>query len=178
MHHEVCSMSPGGRRVGAGRPKGSGRFGKETKAIRIPVSEIESVLKFIQNKSYRLPLYDHAVSAGFPSPAEGDSQEGLDLNELLIKHPAATFFLRVSGSSMVKAGIHHNDLLVVDRSLEPSDGKIVIASLNGELTVKRLRCDGKKIALMAENDAYPAIDITEEMDLRFWGVVTNVIHAL
>lgn len=171
-------MPPGGKRIGAGRPKGTGKFGTQTKAIRIPVTEIESVLKCVQNQFYRLPFYQHTISAGFPSPAEDDIAERLDLNELLIKHPAATFFLRVSGSSMIKAGIHHNDILIVDRSLEPGNGKIVIASLNGELTVKRLRYEGKKIQLVAENDSYPAIDITEDIDLRFWGVVINVIHAL
>lgn len=171
-------MVSGGVRNGAGRPRGSGKFGVETKAVRIPTEEIESVLKFVQHKGYRLPFFQHTVSAGFPSPASDDTQETLDLNELLIKRPAATFFLRVSGSSMIKAGIHDNDILVVDRSLEPSDGKIVIASVNGELTVKRLRCTGRKIQLVPENDNYPQIDITEEMDLRFWGVVTNVIHPV
>lgn len=117
------------------------------------------------------------VSAGFPSPAE-DDLENLDLNELLIKHPSATFFLKVSGSSMIKAGIHHNDILIVDRSLEPTNGKIVIASVNGELTVKRLRIEGKKIKLIGENDNYSPIDISEEFDFRIWGVVTNVIHQL
>ena len=122
-----------------------------------------------------LLFYKSMVSAGFPSPAD-DDLENLDLNELLIKHPSATFFLKVSGSSMIKAGIHHNDILVVDRSLEPTSGKIVIASVNGELTVKRLRIEDKKIKLVAENDAYSPIDITEEFDFRIWGVVTNVIH--
>lgn len=79
---------------------------------------------------------------------------------------------------MIKVGIHHNDILIVDRSLEPSHGKIVIASLNGELTVKRLRCEGKRIQLVAENDAYPPIEISSEDDFRIWGVVTNVIHDL
>lgn len=171
-------MSQGGKRAGAGRPKGSGKFGVVTKAIRIPVSEIESVLKFVQAKSYRLPFYQQTISAGFPSPAENDTEEELDLNELLVKHPAATFFLKVSGSSMIKAGIHHNDILVVDRSLEPTHGKVVIASVNGELTVKRLHREGNKIQLIAENEGYPPIDITEETDLRLWGVVTNVIHSL
>jgi DNA polymerase V len=168
----------GGKRLGAGRPKGSGRFGQETKPIRIPIGDVGTIMRYISNKLYRLPLYEHSISAGFPSPAEDDTKECLDLNELLIKRPAATFFLRVSGSSMIKAGIHHNYLLVVDRSIEPADGKIVIASVNGELTVKRLRYQGKRISLVAENDAYPPIDITEDMDLRFWGVVTSVIHAL
>lgn len=171
-------MPPGGKRPGAGRPKGSGKFSEETKAIRIPVSEVESVMRYVQNQMYCLPFYQDAISAGFPSPAEGDSEDRIDLNELLIKHPSATFFLRVTGNSMINAGIHHNDILIVDRSISPSDGKIVIASVYGELTVKRLRIEGKKIQLVAENEAYHPIDITTEMDLRFWGVVTNVIHSL
>lgn len=171
-------MTRGGSRTGAGRPRGTGKFGEQTKAIRVPLSEVESVLKCVQHRFYRLPFYQHAVSAGFPSPAEDEMEEKLDLNELLIKHPVATFFLKVSGSSMIKAGIHHNDILIVDRSLEPVPGKIVIASLNGELTVKRLYRDGTKIWLLAENDAYPPIEITEGIDLRIWGVVTNVIHPV
>jgi DNA polymerase V len=137
---------------------------------------IKQFWKCVYSKGYRLPLYQERISAGFPSPAEDDMEDKLDLNELLIKHPSATFFLRVSGSSMIKAGIHNNDILVVDRSLEPTHGKIVIASINGELTVKRLRCEGKKIQLVAENDAYPPIDITEDLDFRVWGVVTSVVH--
>lgn len=171
-------MILGGKRPGAGRPKGSGKFGVQTKAVRIPCCEVHHILNYVQHGCYRLPFYQHAISAGFPSPAEDDASEKMDLNELLIKHPSATFFLRVSGSSMLKAGIHHNDILVVDRSIEPSHGKIVIACVNGELTVKRLRCEGKKVQLVAENDAYFPIDITESMDLRFWGVVTSVIHPL
>lgn len=170
-------MAKGGQRLGAGRPAGSGKFGEMTKPIRIPLSEVETVLKWVQNRFYRLPFFQHAVSAGFPSPAE-DEMEVLDLNELLIKHPSATFFLRVSGSSMIKAGIHDHDILVVDRSLEPINGKVVIATLNGELTVKRLYKKGNRVQLVAENDAYAPIDITEEMDFRIWGVVTNVIHPV
>lgn len=79
---------------------------------------------------------------------------------------------------MIKAGIHHNDILIVDRSLEPSHGKVVIASVNGELTVKRLLIEGKRVQLVPENEAYPSIEISEEMDLHVWGVVTHVIHSL
>ena len=171
-------MGAGGKRVGAGRPKGSGKFNEATKAIRLPTSEVESVLKYVQNKFYRLPIYQSAISAGFPSAAEDDVEDRLDLNDLLIKHPAATFFLRVSGNSMIKAGIHDGDILIVDRSLEPSNGKVVIASVNGELTVKRLKIEGKKVQLVAENDAYKPIDITGEVEFKIWGVVTNVIHGL
>lgn len=171
-------MSQGGKRPGAGRPLGSGKYKQATKAIRIPENEIDHVLKCIQNKFYRLPLYQNTVSAGFPSAADDDIVETLDLNELLIKRPSATFFLRVSGSSMIKAGIHHNDILIVDRSLEPSNGKIVIASINGELTVKRLRYEKGNIQLIAENEAYPPINISEDNDFLIWGVVTSVIHSL
>ena len=125
-----------------------------------------------------LPFFQCAVEAGFPSPAEGEIQNALDLNDLLIKHPAATFFVRVSGSSMIKAGIHHNAILVVDRSLTPTHGKIVIAAVNGELTVKRLLYIGKKIQLVAENDGYAPIEIQEGPDLHIWGVVTSVIQQL
>lgn len=171
-------MHAGGKRAGAGRPKGSGKFNETTKAMRLPVSEVASILRYVENKFYRLPLYQNTVSAGFPSPAEDDIEDRLDLNELLIKHPAATFFLRVSGNSMIKAGIHDHDIVIVDRSLEPAHGKIVIASINGELTVKRLWIEGKKVQLVAENDAYKPIEITGEEDFRIWGVVTNVIHGL
>lgn len=171
-------MGRGGVRPGAGRPPGSGKYGGPTKAIRVPLCEVEQILKSVRGQPRGFPFYECAVAAGFPSPAEGEFTAELDLNDLLIKHPVATFFVRVSGSSMIKAGIHHNDILVVDRSLEPANGKVVIASVNGEFTVKRLFLDGKRVRLMAENDAYPPIDITEEMELSIWGVVTNVIHPL
>jgi DNA polymerase V len=171
-------MPRGGTRTGAGRPSGSGKFGEPTKAIRVPLSHVEDIMRCVQNQFYRLPLYQCAVAAGFPSPAESEMERALDLNELLIKRPAATFFVRVAGSSMIKAGIHHNDILVVDRSLEPANGKIVIAAVNGELTVKRLRIERMKVQLVAENDAFAPIDITEGMELHIWGVVTSVIHSV
>lgn len=171
-------MGRGGNRQGAGRPRGTGKFQEETRPIRIPVSEINHVLRCIQHRFYRLPLYQSSIRAGFPSPAEDEIDQELDLNELLIKHPAATFFLRVSGDSMIKAGIHDGDILIVDRSLEPLPGRVVIASVNGELTVKRLYRDGKQLFLIAENEKYPPIEISEEAELRIWGVVTNVIHKV
>lgn len=171
-------MARGGERAGAGRPRGSGKFGEPTKAVRIPISQVDDVMKWVEKGFCRFSLYECSVAAGFPSPADGEMERELDLNELLVKHPAATFFVRVSGTSMIKAGIHHNDILVVDRSIAPAHGKIVIASVNGELTVKRLHLDGKKVLLMAENDAYRPIDIQEGMDLHIWGVVTNVVHPL
>jgi DNA polymerase V len=125
-----------------------------------------------------LPLFAGKVAAGFPSPADDYVEKSLDLNELLIQKPAATFFVRAQGESMLGAGIHPNDILVVDRSIEPVPGKIVICALNGELTVKRLERDNEQWQLKAENPAYPDIPIYEELELVIWGVVTNVIHAV
>jgi len=125
-----------------------------------------------------LPLFSGKVAAGFPSPADDYVEKSLDLNELLVKKPAATFFVRAQGESMLGAGIHPNDILVVDRSIEPLPGKIVICALNGELTVKRLERGNGQWQLKAENPAYADIVIHEELEMVIWGVVTNVIHAL
>ena len=122
------------------------------------------------------PLFLSGVSAGFPSPAEDYIDRRLDLNELLIQNPAATFFVRVAGDSMIGAGIQHDDILVVDRSLEATSGKIVIAVYNGELTVKRLVRDEKSVRLKAENPNYAPLIIDEDNGCEIWGVVTSVIH--
>jgi DNA polymerase V len=125
-----------------------------------------------------LPLFGSKVPAGFPSPADDHLEASIDLNQQYVRHPAATFFVRVQGHSMVGAGIHNNDLLVVDRSLEAKSGSIVIAVINGELTVKRLLMDGNEVWLMPENPDYQAIQIKEGVDLHIWGVVAHVIHTL
>ena len=118
------------------------------------------------------------VSAGFPSPAEDYIEGNLDLNQYLIRHPAATFFVKVTGSSMIDAGIHDGDILIVDRSLKPADRKVVIAVVNGELTVRRIRVNKGKVVLISENKDYQPLQIEEEMDFEVWGVVTTVIHPL
>lgn len=124
------------------------------------------------------PLFMVPVAAGFPSPAEDYMEGKLDLNKHLIKHPAATFFVRVAGDSMIDAGIHPGDILIVDRSLEPADKKVVIAVVEGELTVKRIRMTGGKVFLVPENERYEPIAIENEMNFEIWGVVTSVIHPL
>ena len=124
----------------------------------------------------KLPLFEMPVRAGFPSPAEDYLERNLDLNEHLIQHPAATFLVRADGDSMLGAGIHKGDILIVDRSLEASSGKIVIAVLNGEFTVKRLRIDQERLFLEPENPRYKAIEIDPSWDFQIWGVVTCVIH--
>jgi DNA polymerase V len=133
---------------------------------------------FLASVASRLPLYAARVAAGFPSPADDYIEGKLDLNEHLVKHPAATFFVRVEGDSMIGAGIHSGDILVVDRSLKPRHGKIVIAVLDGELTVKRLEQRKGVLRLLPENNSYPIVEITDAMDFLIWGVVTNVIHSL
>ena len=109
-------MPKGGARIGAGRPKGQGKYKEPTKPIRIPESKIEKILDYIKGYDYKLPLYTSAVQAGFPSPADDYIEEKLDLNKHLIKHPSATFFVKVTGDSMIKAGIHSGDILIVDSS--------------------------------------------------------------
>ncbi|MEO0949384.1 MAG: translesion error-prone DNA polymerase V autoproteolytic subunit [Cyanobacteria bacterium J06641_5] len=126
-----------------------------------------------------LPSYTSRVSAGFPSPAEDYIEQSLDLNELLIQHPSSSFFLRVEGNSMIGAGIGDGDLLLVDRAVEPTNGRIVIAVIDGELTVKRLcYTQAGQPYLYPENPDYPPINISEETDCHLWGVVTNVIKAV
>jgi len=171
-------MSRGGTRAGAGRPQGTGKFGVPTKPVRVPTHLIKDVLSFIDQGQQGIPLYASSVKAGFPSPAEDYAEQHLDLNSHLIQHPAATFFLRVSGDSMVNAGIFNGDLLIVDRSLEPIHGKIVIAAVNGELTVKRLQKTPEGIFLVAENSDYPPIALSATDQIQLWGVVTYAIHAV
>jgi DNA polymerase V len=136
----------------------------------------EEVITLGQKRN--IPFFSSAVAAGFPSPADDYIERKLDLHKHLVKHPAATFFVKASGHSMTKAGILDGDLLVVDRSLEAADGKIVIAALNGELTVKRILKRSGKLFLVPENDEFTPIEVKEEMDLQIWGVVSHVIHSV
>ena len=197
---EQKPLMHGGIRAGAGRKKGSSVYGETTKAIRVPESMISEIQKMLNQrkqlftsfnvtpniisfptdspKQYSIPLFTGKVAAGFPSPADDYIEKTLDLNDLLIQKPAATFFVRASGESMLGAGIHPNDILVVDRSITPVVGKIVICALNDELTVKRLKSMGDEVVLGAENSDYSDIIIQEGTELVIWGVVTNVIHSV
>jgi len=136
--------------------------------LKVPVIPIERIRT-------HLPYFE-SVSAGFPSPADDYVEEKLNRDRYLIKNPAATFFVRVAGTSMTGAGIYPNDILIVDRSLEPKNKDVVIALLNGELTVKRFIKTHNKLFLKPENPEYKPIEILEEEGLVVWGVVTNVIH--
>ncbi|MCK4406248.1 MAG: translesion error-prone DNA polymerase V autoproteolytic subunit [Bacteroidales bacterium] len=125
-----------------------------------------------------LPLYSDLISAGFPSPAEDYIDKKLDLNEYLIKNRPATFLVKVNGNSMINSGIYDGDILVVDRSAEPANNKIVIGVIDGEFTVKRIIKKAKKLFLQPENENFKPIEITEDMDFKIWGIVTFAIHKL
>lgn len=128
--------------------------------------------------SEKCPLFESRVAAGFPSPAEDYIDKKLDLNELLVPNPDSTFFVRVEGNSMIGAGIHSGDILIVDRSIIPSDGKVIIAVLDGELTVKRLKQKDNRVFLLPENEDYDIIEVNPEQNFEVWGVVTSVIHSV
>ena len=125
-----------------------------------------------------LPLYLSPVEAGFPSPAEDYIDRKLDLHDYLVHNRSATFFLRAQGASMLGAGIHDGDLLIVDRSVEAAHDRVVITALDGELTVKRLIRRKGRVLLAPENPDYPEFDITEREYVHIWGVVTYVVHKL
>jgi len=171
-------MPRGGKRKGAGRPKGTGKFFETTKAIRVPESMVDKILQYAHAGGFKLPLYGGKVAAGCPAPTDDYIEGMMDLGEYLINDPSSTFFVRVIGLSMINTGIHPDDILIVDRSLEPRHGKIVIAAVDGELTVKRLYQQQGQIRLMPENDDFEPIEINSEESLHIWGVVTNVIHTV
>ena len=127
---------------------------------------------------WRLPLMVSRIAAGFPSPADDYVEKQIDLNAHLILHKEATFILRVTGWSMRDAGIFDGDEIIVDRAIPPTDGRIVVAAINGDLTVKRLRRIGGAVHLVAENPEFPPIILHEGEELCIWGVVTRVLHRV
>ena len=135
-----------------------------------------TVFKGAFDKHLKIPIYSSNVQAGFASPADDFVEDYLDLNELLVKREDATFFVRVAGHSMIDAGIQPNDILIEDRSLEAQHGKIVIAVIDGEVTVKRLYNRAGKVILKAENKRYQGIPVNGT--LHIWGVVTSIIHQV
>lgn len=145
--------------------------------MRLLSVKVRSIHKPDTRTRLARPLALVRLPGGFPSPAEDYLEGSLDLNRHLLKHPAATFYFRVTGDSMKDAGIHSGDLLVVDRSLEPGDGAVVVAVVNGDFTVKRLRVRGGKPRLEAENPDHPDLEVCAG-DFRVWGVVTFCIHGV
>ena len=135
---------------------------------------LETYIPILDNSNY-FPYFTTRVSAGFPSPCDDYIESKLDLTEYLVKHPAATFYVKACGDSMIGAGISEGDLLVVDKSLNAKSGSIIIAAIDGQFTVKRFIKKNNIVVLQPENSKYSTINITEEMDFRVWGVVTNII---
>ena len=135
------------------------------------------LFSFSRRERTNIPMFLDKISAGFPSPATDYMENKLDLNEHLIKHPAATFIVKASGFSMIEAGIHSGDLLIIDRSIMPRNNNIVIASIFGDLTVKKLKKKKNTLFLISASDHYPSIEVKEEMECFIWGVVTFIIHA-
>lgn len=186
----------GGARPGAGRKVGSSPYGQNTKLMRIPEGIVDTVSVLLEgcksqqletrfkqdilhpaqsSDCIRLPLFSHKVQAGFPSPADDYMEGKISLDEHLIANKDATFFVRAQGNSMVGAGIFDGDLLVVDKSIAPTCGKIVIAIIDNEITIKRLVLRDNKAVLKAENSRYKDIELQEGQELLIWGVVTSSI---
>lgn len=139
---------------------------------------IKAIYSYVEGAKVVRPLIGAIVPAGFPSPAQDYMEGTLDLSDHLIRHPSSTFFMYADGYSMIGAGIQPGDLLIVDRALEAQSNKIVIAIVDNELTLKRLRIDAGQYWLIPENEEFEPIHITEDMDFIVWGVVTFVIHSL
>ncbi|MBX3312665.1 MAG: translesion error-prone DNA polymerase V autoproteolytic subunit [Microbacteriaceae bacterium] len=144
----------------------------------IAVSDLAEAGREILEKSKPIPVSPISVPAGFPSPAQDYYEHGVNLNEHLVLNPESTFILRVTGESMTGAGIWSGDEIIVDRSLRPKHGDVVVAVIDGELTVKRLIIDPKGVTLHAENPRYPDIRLRELSELSIWGVVTRCLHRV
>lgn len=202
----------GGKRLGAGRKPGSGKYGEISTRISVPLSAQAKVVDFVKALAARphateaqdritssttswpdtlmpidlaersgrllIPFFGHRVQAGFPSPADDYVAERLDLNQHLMPHQEASFMLRAKGDSMIGAQIHDGDLLVVDRSINPTHGCVVIAAVDGQFTVKRLEKKRGKVRLLPANPHFEPIELKDDQELQIFGVVTNVIHSL
>lgn len=194
----------GGAREGAGRKPGSGAYGEPTQPLRVPESQATAVVEFLAAYRDRRTLEDEGVratmprgvapskrpryvpvtgfrvAAGFGSPAEDYIEERIDFNAHLIRqgHDASTFVVRAHGWSMIGAGIHDGDEVIVDRALEPKNLSVVVATVNGELVIKRLKMRGGKVALVSDNPHYPERTLAEGETLEIWGVATRVLHPL
>jgi DNA polymerase V len=200
MKENDSTLNRGGKREGSGRPKGTGKYGEPTKAIRVPEGSVSYIKDYLENEydqntkqdpiisnvvllgsaestnsenSLAIPLFSSKVAAGLPSYADDDLDDSIDLNDYLVEKPNSTFMLKVQGMSMKDAGILPDDILIVDRSERAAHNKIVIAALDGELTVKRLYKRADTLKLLPENPDYPEIIIRQESELIIWGVVVG-----
>ncbi len=134
--------------------------------------------KIEENSELELQVFDSRIQAGFPSPAQGSFADSVDLNHELITNPAVTFCARVIGDSMIDSGINEGDMLIIDRSIEPSDGDIAVCFIDGDFTVKRILIKNGEISLVPANRKYPVIRVPKESNFVIWGVVSHIIKKL
>jgi DNA polymerase V len=139
----------------------------------IKISQVEP-----DEKTVGLQFFEGRVQAGFPSPAQGEYADTIDLNRALISNPAATFCARVIGNSMVDAGINEGDLLIVDRSLTPHDGSIAVCFIDGDFTVKRISIRDDGVYLTPANATFPELKVPEESSFQIWGVVSHIVKKV
>ncbi len=189
----------GGKRLGSGR---KAKFGEPTSLMRVPESAKPIVIDFLTElaekrktesswlshltpvklaenpTTFKVPLFGHTIRAGFPSPADDYVADTLDLNDHLMPRKEASFLLKAKGDSMIGVGIHDGDILIIDRSITASDGCVVIATVDGQFTVKTLEKKRGKIRLLPANPEFQPIEFKDEQELQVWGVVTNVVHSL
>jgi DNA polymerase V len=179
----------GGRRAGSGRPQSV-----PSAVVRLPLplatlarriatgslmaGDVTEFLAVATRTAQAVPLVSSTAECGFPSPADDHLDRPLDFNELLVQNPAATFAVRISGESMTGAGLFPGDIAVVDRSLTPTSGCIVLALIEGEFTIKRYVCVDGAIVLLAENPRFSNIEISAETGLEVWGVLKHAIRML
>ncbi len=175
---EVIIMVRGGKRRGAGRPKGSGKYGESTKAIRLPVSMIKPIVKFISQKALCLPAYTENMKTSEAMEIPAAELENIELAKWLVEDPAATAFFKITDNSMFNAGIYSGDLLIVDRKALPSNGDIVIADIDKNYLVKRIFISGNKVELRPESSGYETIVYENSNELVLWGVVKKIIHRV
>ena len=183
----------GGFRFGSGRKSGSGYFGEKTKVIRVPASRIIEIKKYIKSRyqtgntdtlmlphlspeKIHLNLFDYKVPAGFPSPADDHIEKALDLNEYLVTKKETTFFVKIKGDSMIYASIHDGDIVIVDRSKQAKIGSIILASVDGEFTIKILAKHLSQPRLLPANEKFKPIVINEGMQFEIWGVITGAVR--
>lgn len=146
--------------------------------LKLHTGKIIDIFSVDTETELEVPFVDNGISAGFPSPALDFIDQTIDFNRHLIKHPSATFCGRVKGVSLKNAGIDNGDLLIIDRSLEPTNGKIAVCYIDGEFTAKRIKISKKEVWLIPENENYEPMRITEENNFLIWGIVTHVIKEV
>ena len=169
----------GGSREGSGRPKGTGKYNSPTKTVRIPTSLEDDIAEFIVSDGNKIPFYTNLVQAGFPFPVEEERDvKRVSLYDTVLKNPEESFMVHATGESMRDAGIFDGDIMIVDRKMKAKSGAVVIASINGDFTVKRLSISKEGNYLLPENSEFNKIEISRNDNFNIIGVVTHVIHKV